>query len=894
SDLGTISFTEDGESSTLLEVQVNGDTESEPDETFVVTLSNLVDSVGTTIISKAEGIGTIINDDPLLPTIDAQAQATIIGSGGVGYLKIAASGTPAPTIQWFQGESGDTSNPIEGATAATFITPNLNDTTSFWARVSNSAGSVDTETVVVSVVPAVTEVDLSTYVRIGRYNLPEPTRTPLPAGTPLHNLLCQEASGITYNWDTDTLFVVGDGGRSVTQITKTGELIDTMTLALGSSAQGTEFYDLEGITYIGGGEFVFSEERDRQLVKFTYIAGTTLQRGDTQAVKIGTFVDNTGSEGLSFDPMTGGYIVLKEISPIGIFYTEIDFDAGTASNGSASTENSVNLFDPSLLGMSDVADVFTLSNLPSMEGQPQEANMLVVGQEDARIINIDRTGNISSSLEIPTDLGNPLSPANQQHEGITMDPAGRIYVVNENGGGDSDHPQLWVFAVSEVPNQAPTGLVLDNAVESILENTSTAFGIKVADIVVLDDGLGNNELSISGPDADSFEVIDSALHIKAYIELDYETKTSYSITVEVDDASVGSSPDATAAFTLLVEDQIIELPPAPALIISEVAPWSSGDSPVGSDWFEVTNTSDSPVDITGWKVDDGSANFNNAIALNGITSIGAGESVIFVEADDAALTTSMFLNNWFGASAPAELQIGTYTGSGIGLSTGGDAVNLYNGAGELQASVSFDASPEDAPFATFDNTAGRNNATISLLSVDGFNGAFIAVGNPNEIGSPGVAPGGRLVISEVAPWSSGNSPVGADWFEVSNVVARAVDIKDWKMDDGSESPVAAVPLVGVTRIAPGESVIFLEYSSNLSDVQVAFANTWFDGVLPSGLQVGGYTGSGVGLSTGGDAVNLFDTANNRQANVSFGSSPSAAPFGSFDQRADQKESGKDL
>ncbi|MGE9296506.1 MAG: hypothetical protein ACQKBV_09495, partial [Puniceicoccales bacterium] len=71
-------------------------------------------------------------------------------------------------------------------------------------------------------------------------------------------------------------------------------------------------------------------------------------------------------------------------------------------------------------------------------------------------------------------------------------------------------------------------------------------------------------------------------------------------------------------------------------------------------------------------------------------------------------------------------------------------------------------------------------------------------------------------------------------------------------------------------------------SSNLSDVQVAFANTWFDGVLPSGLQVGGYTGSGVGLSTGGDAVNLFDTANNRRANVSFGSSPSAAPFGSFD------------
>ena len=27
---------------------------------------------------------------------------------------------------------------------------------------------------------------------------------------------------MTYDWDTDTLFVVGDGGTSVVQVTKTG------------------------------------------------------------------------------------------------------------------------------------------------------------------------------------------------------------------------------------------------------------------------------------------------------------------------------------------------------------------------------------------------------------------------------------------------------------------------------------------------------------------------------------------------------------------------------------------------------------------------------------------------------------------------------------------------
>ena len=109
----------------------------------------------------------------------------------------------------------------------------------------------------------ITDVDLSTYVRVGRYDLPEPTRTTASADS----LLAQEASAVTYNWDTNTLFVVGDGGTSVVQVSLTGELIDSMTLAPGSSPQGTTFYDTEGITYIGNGQFVMTEERDRQVVQ---------------------------------------------------------------------------------------------------------------------------------------------------------------------------------------------------------------------------------------------------------------------------------------------------------------------------------------------------------------------------------------------------------------------------------------------------------------------------------------------------------------------------------------------------------------------------------------------------------------------------------------------------
>src|ERR1700759_3504588 len=153
-----------------------------------------------------------------------------------------------------------------------------------------------------------TGVDLSHYQRIARYDLPTPADSTSPAG----RLLPQEASSVTYAWDTGTLFVVGDGGTSVVQVTKTGQLVNSMTLAAGSSPQGTEFYDTEGITYVGDNQFVITEERYRQVDLFTYAPGTTLQRSQVKTVKLGTTIGNTGLEGITNDPFSGGFVAVKE------------------------------------------------------------------------------------------------------------------------------------------------------------------------------------------------------------------------------------------------------------------------------------------------------------------------------------------------------------------------------------------------------------------------------------------------------------------------------------------------------------------------------------------------------------------------------------------------------
>ena len=172
--------------------------------------------------------------------------------------------------------------------------------------------------------------------------------------------------------------------------------------------------------------------------------------------------------------------------------------------------------------------------------------------------------------------------------------------------------------------------------------------------------------------------------------------------------------------------------------ITEVAPWASGNSPYAVDWFELTNTGTTAVSLSGWKMDDNSASFGSAVALSGITSIAAGESVIFVESASGA-AISAFKSTWFGTSVPAGLQVGYYSGSGVGLGASGDAVYIYNSTGTLVADVLFGASSSASPYRTFDNAAGLDNVTLTQLSAVGVQGAFIAVNDAvqTEIGSPG-------------------------------------------------------------------------------------------------------------------------------------------------------------
>jgi uncharacterized protein YkwD len=87
----------------------------------------------------------------VVPSITSQPASQSVASGQSATLNVGAAGTEPLVFQWYSGASGNTSSPVPGATSSSFTTPPLVSTASYWVRVSNGAGSIDSVTVTVTV-----------------------------------------------------------------------------------------------------------------------------------------------------------------------------------------------------------------------------------------------------------------------------------------------------------------------------------------------------------------------------------------------------------------------------------------------------------------------------------------------------------------------------------------------------------------------------------------------------------------------------------------------------------------------------------------------------------------------------------------------------------------------
>ena len=174
-----------------------------------------------------------------------------------------------------------------------------------------------------------------------------------------------------------------------------------------------------------------------------------------------------------------------------------------ATGGGADTVNDFNHGDGDLIDLTGVAGVHELADVLALATQDGPNTVIDFGGGDTlTLLNVDK---------------------------------------NTLVGGD--------FVFTPDPNQAPTAVTFDNATTEIDENSDVSGGITVADIVVTDDAFGTETLSLSGADAAFFEIVGNQLR---YIgpSPDFEAKSSYSVTVNADDATVGGPVDAFETFTL--------------------------------------------------------------------------------------------------------------------------------------------------------------------------------------------------------------------------------------------------------------------------------------------------------------------------------------------------------
>jgi len=118
-------------------------------QTLNLPANSLFEVVFSAKINGSAGIFSATISGPGNVTISTTANTTIrvgpedktIASGGSVVLRVYAIGPLPHTWQWYGGVSGDTSNPIAGATNAVYGSPALINFTSYWVKVTGLAGS---------------------------------------------------------------------------------------------------------------------------------------------------------------------------------------------------------------------------------------------------------------------------------------------------------------------------------------------------------------------------------------------------------------------------------------------------------------------------------------------------------------------------------------------------------------------------------------------------------------------------------------------------------------------------------------------------------------------------------------------------------------------------------
>jgi hypothetical protein len=148
-------------------------------------------------------------------------------------------------------------------------------------------------------------------------------------------------------------------------------------------------------------------------------------------------------------------------------------------------------------------------------------------------------------------------------------------VANADGLLSTAHVTLALKA-----NGAPTAVTVENVASVLESNGNAQVDIKVGDIVIVDDGLGSNTITLSGADAAQFKLVGTELFLKAGTLLNAEAKPSYDVHIGVTDSAL-AGPAVGTDFGLQIGN-INEAPTGIALSATSVGENAIAGSVIGT------------------------------------------------------------------------------------------------------------------------------------------------------------------------------------------------------------------------------------------------------------------------------------------------------------------------
>ena len=189
-------------------------------------------------------------------------------------------------------------------------------------------------------------------------------------------------------------------------------------------------------------------------------------------------------------------------------------------------------------------------------------------------------------------------------------------VISDDGGGTNtfslEGADQAAFEVDAGSLYLKAGVSLANAKASLPENTNTAVAIKVADILIVDQDAGANTVTLAGPNAVSFQVVGAALYLRAGAVLSAGSPP-LAVTVRVADATADDATPVSVGLSLTatpaVQGPTATLTAGPSPLETVTGSFSRAVTGVDLADFGLTRDGQ-PVSLVG----DDTGNYNTAPA----------------------------------------------------------------------------------------------------------------------------------------------------------------------------------------------------------------------------------------------------------------------------------------